>query len=240
MTDFLLPVSDIAMCARLHADNGRTYSYSTDSNNTLTYTNTLHVICKVVKADEMLPAEERQVPFESLKSALKYIRDHGDDFASPWTIYMLEDYSIPVTDAIIIAEGENLTLTTASTDDPLFPFKVGEETDRAVITRGEAGGSMFKNAGTLTLENICLDGARDSFTAAGDGGLVSSTGTLNLNADTALRNSAAAGKGGAVYAEGTVNIADGAEITGLSHQIEDLAGTPYDGYREILKYIESV
>ena len=33
---------------------------------------------------------------------------------------------------------------------------------------------------------------------------------------------------------------DGAEITGLSHQIEDLAGTPYDGYREILKYIESV
>lgn len=33
---------------------------------------------------------------------------------------------------------------------------------------------------------------------------------------------------------------DGADVTGLSHQIEDLADTSYDGYREILKYIESV
>ena len=33
---------------------------------------------------------------------------------------------------------------------------------------------------------------------------------------------------------------DGSDFTGLSHEIEDMADTPNDGYREILKYIESV
>ena len=192
-------------------DNGRTFTYETRSTTgavTLTYTNTLHVICKVVD-DHNVPT-----PFESLKRALAFIRSNPDDFTAPWTIYMLEDYTIPATDIVEVQEGESLTLTTASTTDTLFPFNGGAETDRAVITRGEAGGSMLKNAGTLTLENVCLDGG--NITATGDGGLVNSTGTLNLNDKTTLRNSAASGKGGAVYAEGTVNIFDGAEITGSS------------------------
>ena len=64
-----------------------------------------------------------------------------------------------------VQEGESITLTTASTDDELFPFNGGEESTRAVITRGVAGGSMLTNGGTLTLEKICLDGASDSFGA---------------------------------------------------------------------------
>ena len=204
-------------------NNGRTFSCDTsniqigDAGDTLTYTNTLRVICKVVKDDQSLSDEERQIPFESLKSALKYIRDNPSSFSSPWTIYMLEDYNIPVTDGIDLAEGESLTLTTASTTDELFPFKGGEESDRAVITRHAVGGSMITNAGTLTLENICLDGYRDHrITATGNGGLVNSTGTLNLNAGTTLRNSATDGKGGAIYATGTVNIEDGVSITNNS------------------------
>ena len=195
------------------ADNGRTYSYSTDSNNTLTYTNTLHVICKVVDNNG------EQTPFETLSRALQHIRENSTRFTSPWTIYLLEDYTIPATDVVEVGEGESVTITTASTGDSMFPFKPPED-DRersfAVITRGGAGDSMLKNAGTLTLENICLDGNGTNLTASGDGGLVYSTGTLNLNAGTTLRNSAAAGRGGAVYAEGTVNMADGVAITGNS------------------------
>ena len=206
-------VETAASVAGTTADNGRTFSYETDSGTdsvTLTYTNTLHVICKVV--DDL----GNQTPFESLKSALKYIRDNQNVFTAPWTIYMLEDYTIPITDVVDVREGESLTITTASTEDTLFPFKGGEETDRAIITRGGAGDSMLKNAGTLTLENICLDGANGSYTSTGDGGLVNSTGTLNLKNKTILRNSSASGKGGAVYAEGTVNIVEGVSITGNS------------------------
>ena len=197
-------------------DDGRTFSYVTDSGTasvSLTYTNTLHVICKVVTNSG---AEE---PFESLSSALKYIRENSASFSAPWTIYMLEDYTIPTTDAIQVSDVESLILTTAPTgvDGGRFPFKPPEsEPDRtsAIITRGGAGGSMLKNTGTLTLEKICLDGG--NLTAAEDGGLVHSAGTLYLNAGTTLRNSATDGKGGAVYAEGTVNIVDGVAITGNS------------------------
>ena len=209
-------VETAASVAGTTADNGRTFSYETDSGTasvTLTYTNTLRVVCKVVEDGGT------QVPFESLKSAIKYIRENPGSFTAPWTIYMLEDYTIPATDTISVMDGEELTLTTASTTDPLFPFNPPEEEERsfAIITRGEAGGSMLKNAGILTLANICLDGGKgDSITAAGNGGLVNSNGVLNLNDKTTLRNSAASGKGGAVYAEGTVNIVDGVVVGGNS------------------------
>lgn len=213
------------------SDNGRTYAYTTGAvAATLTYTNTLHVICKVVKDDG---TEE---PFESLKSALTFIRENQGSFTAPWTIYLLEDYTIPATDMVQVNAGESLSITTAPTGEAgkRFPFQPPEdEQDRtfAAITRGEAGDSMFKNAGALTLENICLDG--DSIKAVNNGepvngGLVYSvnpepTGesaepctpaTLNLNAGAILRASTTDGRGGAVYAEGTVNIADTVAITG--------------------------
>ncbi|GEM_PF-6424072 len=205
-------VETSASIAGTTGDDGRTFSYVTDSGTdsvTLTYTNTLHVICKIITDDGA------QIPFESINSALTRLRNPGagEAFTSPWTIYMLEDYTIPVTDEVDVRAGEELTLTTATTDETdLFPFKGGKETDRAVITRGGVGGSMLKNSSVLTLENIVLDGAKNSYTAIGDGGLVNSTGTLNLNNKTTLRNSAVDGKGGAVYAEGTVNIVDGVVI----------------------------
>ncbi len=212
------------------ANNGRTFSYVTGEDAaTLTYTNTLHVICKVV-TDR---GEEK--PFESLNSALNYIRQNSTSFTAPWTIYLLEDYTLPATDEVSINEGESLTLTTApvGADGGNFPFKPPEDDPArtfAVITRGEAGESMLKNMGTLTLANLCLDGAKDNLTATGDGGLVYSVNpvtegeetephtpaTLNLKAGTILRNSAVSGKGGAVYAEGTVNIESDTAITGNS------------------------
>ena len=197
-------------------DNGRTFTYETGSETadvSVGYTNTLHVVCKVIETED--DGTEKQVPFESLKSALAYMRSKpAEHFASPWTIYLLEDYTIPSTDVFDVREGEQVILTTAMTTDLLFPFKPGEEAVRAVITRGGVGSSMLTNAGTLTLENICLDGG--GIKAAGDGGLVNSTGLLNLNDGTTLRNSAVAGRGGAIYAEGTVNIVNGVAVTGNS------------------------
>ena len=190
------------------SDNDRTFTFVTTSEPsgiTLTYTNNLHVICKVVNNDG------EQIPFESLNRALASIRSKPEDFTSPWTIYMLEDYTIPAKDVVEVREGESLTLTTASTTDSLFPFKGGKETDRAIITRGEAGDSMLKNAGTLTLEKICLDGG--NVISTGDGGLVYSTGILNLTSDTTLRNSSTSGRGGAIYSKGTVSM-PGGSITG--------------------------
>ena len=176
----------------------------------ITFTNTLRVICKVVDDHGMTK------PFESLKSALAYVRENPDSFTGETvTIYMLEDYVIPATDVFAVQEGENITLTTASTGDAEFPFETDrtEDTDTAIITRGAVGGSMLTNEGTLTLGKIILDGAKDSFTATGDGGLVSSSGMLKLSGDTTLRDSAASGRGGAIYSTGTIQM-PGGSITG--------------------------
>lgn len=202
------------------SDNGRSFSYETSGETesvTLTYTNTLRAVCKVVEDGT---SQAQQQPFESLKSALKYIRENPSKFTDSWTIYLLEDYTIPATDEVNVQAGETLTITTASKSDTLFPFKhSGDDPERdfAIITRGEAGDSMIKNADTLTLEKICLDGgSNDDVSASGDGGLVNNTGILNLEDGATLRNSNASGKGGAVYSEGTVNITDGVAITGNS------------------------
>ena len=196
--------------------NSRTYSYDVTSGSsaTLTYINTLRAVCMVQPENSTDP-----VVFESLKSALTYLSENPESFASTWTIYMLEDYDIPAADVLDVQAGQDVILTTASTDNTqTFYFKTNrtENTDRAVITRGGAGGSILKNAGTLTLENIVLDGAKDNYTVTENGGLVNSTGTLNLNDKAVLRNSATDGEGGAIWSSGIVNIVTGVQITGNS------------------------
>ena len=198
-------------------DGGRSFSYEVASSPVLlTFTNTLRVVCMVVTNN----LDEK--PFESLKSALAYLRAHPDEFTTPWTVYMLEDYRMPASDVFTVQEGEELLLTTAMTEAVdsgahRFHFHTDRTTDvdTAVITRFGEGGSLLKNEGRLTLEKICLDGAKDSYTATENGGLVYSTGTLELKNGTTLRSSASA-RGGAIHASGVVNIEDGAAVTGCS------------------------
>lgn len=198
---------------------GRSYTYTVtqDTDNAvLTYTNTLRVVCKVVNNSG------EEIPYESINSALTRLRnpESGESFRTPWTIYMIEDYDIPETDIVDVGQNESLMLTTAPTTGCRFPFKGGKEATRATITRAANGGSMIRNANTLTLENIVLDGNKEGkYTSAENGGLINSSGTLNLNNKTILRNSESSGTGGAVYASGTVNMnngEDGAEISGNS------------------------
>ncbi|MBR0281635.1 MAG: hypothetical protein IJQ81_08590, partial [Oscillibacter sp.] len=214
----------------LDTENGRVFQFEVEAANNnalITYTATLRVICKVTGVDG------KETPFESLKSALAYIRDHEAFYHKKATIWVLEDYEKPDTDIFDVREDEDITLTTAPTEaeepEAEFHFKTArdENTDTAVISRGGDNGSMFTNDGVLSLEKIILDGANvadaadgeDATNAAiimdGDGGLVYNTGTLNLSENTTLRNSSVSGKGGAVYSEGVVNMRGGA-VTGNS------------------------
>ena len=192
-------------------NNVFSYDTSTEEPNvTVTFTNTLRVICKVVDSNGDAH------PYESLASALAYIRsDPAVYVGGVATIQMLEDYNMPATDVFDVRADETITLTTAGTADDSFPFKTDrtEDTDRAIITRTAAGGSLFANEGTLSLEKVCLDGGGLDCAPAVGGGLVYSTGTLNLSEDTALRNSTVTGHGSAIYSTGIVNMTGG-EITG--------------------------
>lgn len=209
-------------------EHGNVYTYDTvaEQDVTVTYTNTLHVFCKVVDSNEV------EHPFESLKSALDYIHDKEeetcihDGFAK---IEMIEDYEMPPKDVFALAAGEKVILTRAMTvaeaeaagKSIRFPFKTDRvtDTDKAIITRVDGGDTLLENAGILTIEKLIIDGgctigAEDGSTVEGDGGIVYNTGTLNLNAGTVLRNSSVSGKGGAIYSSGTINMKEGAVISG--------------------------
>lgn len=180
---------------------------------TVTFTNTLRVICNVVDkngADHV---------FESFKRALEYVRDHTEDYTGTITIQMLEDYVMPEHDIFDVRSGENIVLTTASRTDDKFPFiteRTGEDSDTAIITRGNSSGSMLTNSGTLKLDKIILDGAGRTYSSIEvDGGLVSSDGTLTIQTGSKLCNSSIAGKGGAVYSSGPITM-PGGSITGNS------------------------
>ncbi|MCR5097188.1 MAG: hypothetical protein K6A70_10720 [Erysipelotrichaceae bacterium] len=191
-----------------HTKSGRVFEYTVEKAGSVTFTNTLRVICKVVDKNGITK------PYESLKSALDYIRNNPDTYIDGVaTIEMLKDYEMPDTDIFDVRADENIVLTTATTDPNVeFHFETDrtEDTDTAYITRGSKNGSLLSNLGTLTLQNVRLDGANKNITV--DGGLISSSGTLNLKDDAALCNSTVNGKGGAIYSSGPLNMEDGAAV----------------------------
>ena len=180
-------------------------------NAEITYTNTLRVICKVTDKTGT------EIPFESFKSALSYVRDKPDDFEAPVKVEMLTDYVMPRTDVFDVQEEEEFILSTSTGGQ--FPFMPGDESGRttAIVTRGIGStGSMITNEGTLTLENIILDGNKGNLKVTADGGLVNNEGTLNLDGDTTvLQNSSVSGRGGAVFSSGIINMTAG-RISGNS------------------------
>lgn len=203
----------------METEGGRIFRYEvTDGTGggRIKFTNTLRAICMVVDKNG------NAYPYESLKRALQYIRDYsGDAYVDgKATIQMLEDYVMPASDVFDVRESENIVLTTATTDTSQpFYFKTdrSENKDIAYMTRGDGTSSLLTNTGgVLTLDKILLDGANKN--VAGNGGLVNSTGTLNIGEKTILQNSTVSGKGGAVYSSGTFNMPAGT-ITGNSASI---------------------
>ncbi len=147
--------------------------------------------------------------FATLNDAVSYIE--GNMSEKTGAIQMIKDYAIPdteeLTDLVKIVNSEKVTLTTASKDDDRNPY-VGTGAIAATVSRGASGDSLFTvENGSLSLENIILDGT--GYTGLSNGGLVyvDGSGKLTVNGGAQLINSRVNGDGGAIY------LADNAEAT---------------------------
>ena len=105
-----------------------------------------------------------------------------------------------MTRQAILAAGYNVTLGTAKKTDRLYPYPTDADAP-AVVTRGYVGGSMIVDRGNLTIDDIILDGADETYSSNEDGGIVQVNDdlTLTVTNKATLRNSVSTGNGGAVY-----------------------------------------
>lgn len=140
---------------------------------------------------------------------------------------MLRDYVTP--EAVTNTAARPLTFTTASgtaTKDvngneyAFSTTRTGDEANKAIVSRGYNGASMITSSGSLTLQNITLDGNKDNkHTCNTDGGIVNiAAGSLTVSTGATLQNASTTGNGGAVCVNSgaSVSMADGAMISGCS------------------------
>ena len=144
----------------------------------------------------------------------------------------------------VIANTSKVTLTTASSEDTLFPKQDAGTT--STIRRTFTGSSMFNVSGDLTIAKVILDGVKGSYTVDTNGGIVNveNSGKLTIQNGAKLQNSRIADtcNGGAVYVAsggtvtmtgGTVNHnesgGDGAGIYLTEGSTLNLSGTPSFG-----------
>ena len=165
----------------------------------LEVTNSAKEICKIVVG-------ESSVKFYTLQSAVEYIKEH---LSTVETIQMLTDYRMPSTDRPEIPAGYSITLNTAE------EYAEAHESSNATITRANSftEGSLIVNYGSLTLENIALDGNG----VGCDSAMITSTGDIAVTNGTLITNSINnSGDGGAIHAaSGTVTL-DRATISNCS------------------------
>lgn len=136
---------------------------------------------------------------------------------------LIANYTLSEAIALPASVNGSVTLTTASRDDEQFPKQ--DEGTTSTITRAFEEYSMITVGGDLTLYNVILDGAKSSFTARADGGIVhvENNGRLTIRNGATLQGSKTTAKGGAVYADrgstvtmtgGTVSLNESAEEGG--------------------------
>ena len=135
--------------------------------------------------------------FYTLRAAVEYADENGKTA----TIEMLiQDYSIrSASELVTIPADCQITITTAATEY--------EGTDTAVINRsmGLTGGHLFTNNGSLTFDNIILDGKN---VRATDAAIRNNAEAAELTvAQGAVLRNASGVNGGAIYVNaGTVNV----------------------------------
>ena len=144
------------------------------------------------------------VYFNTLNSALEYAKDPAGLDGNA-TIEMLVDYVMPAKDSLLIPEGYDIEITTATGG------AYEGAGSRAVISRekGFTKTPMFENEGALTFSNIVLDGKNAEVSSAmvsssaeeaqdsGDSGAEIKSG-LYISDDASFINANNTGNGGAI------------------------------------------
>lgn len=151
--------------------------------------------------------------YKELNDAFNSIQNSGSSLyykrGSSYNVYNSSYYynvkmlvpSYTLKTPLAVNSGKKIALTTAGLNDANFPRFFTSDTPTIIRRGGYTGSSMFTANGEFRLRNITLDGARNSYTATVNGGLVHvpSGGVLKLRTGSTLRNSRTSGSGGAVY-----------------------------------------
>ncbi|MBE5851280.1 MAG: hypothetical protein E7298_14325, partial [Lachnospiraceae bacterium] len=116
--------------------------------------------------------------------------------------------------------GRTVTLTTAGVNDrDDFPYNQGINDGNgniAAVLRGFDGESMILDKGMLTIDAITLDGAKETYHAEQNGGIVQTSGAVRLtvNDSATLRNSASTADGGAIWMDSGASLVMYGKIDG--------------------------
>ena len=152
--------------------------------------------------------------YDRLENAFEQVNRGGLKTVSGGTVtgtlrieMVVPEYAMEET--AILNDGHTVILSTALKTDRLYPYE-GEDGGTASIERGSDfnKGSMISDRGTLTLDNIILDG--ENVSASAKGGIIQVIGnkTLTVNETATLKNSVVAtdvtipeatGSGGAIW-----------------------------------------
>ena len=143
--------------------------------------------------------DELEKAFEAISGGISFFTADGSSADVKLRIEMVKPH-YEMKRQVTLASGYNVTLGTALKTDRLYPYPTDAD-GFAVVTRGFEGSSMIVDNGNLTLDNITLDGGRDTYAANENGGIVRVNGeqTLTVTANATLRNSATSGNGGAIW-----------------------------------------
>ncbi|WP_029202076.1 SpaA isopeptide-forming pilin-related protein [Oribacterium sp. NK2B42] len=205
----------------------------TDASGNLLYKDAEHkdaAVYKFLKTQDGDTNGKKTGGFNAAQGTL-YTVD-GTEVANnaPVQVQMLRNYTQPSTDQPTVSGGRAVTFTTANktaTDNlgysagDIYIYDRGSDTtkeaDRATITRGADGGSMFTvdgDSASLTTKKLIFNGGNALSTpltaGTANGGIVNATnGNLTVGEATVMKNSTAV-NGGAIYS------ANGVTVSGTS------------------------
>lgn len=139
-------------------------------------------ICRVWNSNTM-----SYQTFYTLNKALEYIQG---TLSGEGTIELLRDYVIPDWDRIEIPTSYTITLTSKSGN-----------TWRILRDEGFTNGPLITNYGTLSLNNITLDG-NSGKNVVSENSMISNSSQLTIGAGASLQNAHVAGAGAAISQDG--------------------------------------
>ncbi|MBR3317235.1 MAG: hypothetical protein IKG21_05395 [Atopobiaceae bacterium] len=178
--------------------------------------NRLEIVCKITNANRELlyykdNGELTPAIYFRLEDAFVQINNGGLRTSSDGSASGALHIEMVVTDytmeePAILNKGKTVTLTTARTTDERYPYNYGKDDENgntSVVLRGYNGDSMIVDSGTLTVDNITLDGnAENNYVSTGSGGIIKTNGNVRLTVSAAatLRDSTVSEEnGGAIW-----------------------------------------